>query len=374
MKILSWSYAVSLLLSLWATSAQAMNRVAVDEVLKLNQAALGDEGILAYIKNKNATYDLSADDIVLLKHQGLSSAVLAAMLSSGPASPAPAPIPSPTVATAPVPSTIPTAPTVVPAPVLATSPTTPLPGLNADAAYFYQQLNPYGRWILADDNQWYWQPAVVQANPSWQPYADQGHWVYTDSGWYWASDYSWGWAPFHYGRWRLHPLHGWIWLPDRVWGPAWVSWRTGEDYCGWAPLPPGAYFDPAGVLVFRGRHVAIDFDFGLDWHHFIFCRTRDMGDVHFSPFRREHERRMAFGHTTIINHYTVNRVVVEGHNEVKVINHGIEPGRVATAKGHQIETVRIQELRTPAPNRAHERFDKNHKTLEVYRPHWGDPH
>jgi hypothetical protein len=255
-------------------------------------------------------------------------------------------------------------------PVGAPSPTSLAPTLSPDAAYFYQQLSPYGRWLLADDNQWYWRPTVTTA--TWQPYADQGHWMYTDSGWYWASDYPWGWAAFHYGRWRLHPLHGWIWLPDRVWGPAWVTWRTGGDYCGWAPLPPGAYVDATGVLVFNGRHVSVDFDFGLDWRRFNFCRVRELGDRHFTPFRRDDERRLAFGRTTVINHITANRIMEGGRTEIKIINHGIDPGRVATARGRKIETVTIHDLGAPAPNRAHERFDKDHHTLEVYRPRWGD--
>jgi len=33
--------------------------------------------------------------------------------------------------------------------------------------------------------------------------------------------------------------HGWLWIPGSDWGPAWVSWRSGEGYYGWAPLGPG---------------------------------------------------------------------------------------------------------------------------------------
>jgi hypothetical protein len=126
--------------------------------------------------------------------------------------------------------------------------------------------------------------------------------------------------------------------------------------------------------VFNGRHVAVDFDFGLDWHHFNFCLLRDMGDAHLSSFRRPDERRALFYRTTMSNHYTVSRTVVAGRTEMKVFNHGVEPMRVATAKGHNIETVRIQDLHTPAPNKPHERYDKDHKTIEVYRPHWGEGH
>ena len=71
-------------------------------------------------------------------------------------------------------------------------------------------------------------------------------------GWYWMSDYSWGWAPFHYGRWFHHARFGWCWMPDTVWGPSWVTWRYSDDYCGWAPLPPGAIYR-AGVGFFLQR-------------------------------------------------------------------------------------------------------------------------
>ena len=44
------------------------------------------------------------------------------------------------------------------------------------------------------------------------------------------------------------------------------------------------------------------------------------------------------------------------------------------AKRHPVETVHIEEMHSPAPNRAHEHYDKDRKTLEVYRPHWGENH
>ncbi len=76
----------------------------------------------------------------------------------------------------------------------------------------------------------------------WRPYTN-GRWVYTDAGWTWISDEQFGWATYHYGRWiRLRSV-GWVWVPGEQWAPAWVSWRKGNDYVGWAPLPPEAQFD-----------------------------------------------------------------------------------------------------------------------------------
>jgi len=71
-----------------------------------------------------------------------------------------------------------------------------------------------------------------------RPYGPGGHWVYTDYGWSFESDWSWGWAPFHYGQWYLEPVYGWVWVPGTVWAPAWVTWRYGGGYVGWAPMPP----------------------------------------------------------------------------------------------------------------------------------------
>src|SRR6478752_321952 len=99
---------------------------------------------------------------------------------------------------------------------------------------FHDNLQPYGRWVNHSRYGQVWIPHVS----GFRPYSTGGHWAYTDFGWTWVSDYDWGWAPFHYGRWAYDPVYGWVWIPGYEWGPAWVSWRTGGDYYGWAPLGP----------------------------------------------------------------------------------------------------------------------------------------
>jgi hypothetical protein len=347
------------------SQAQAANMAAVNEVLKLKAAGLSEESMVAFVQSKDINYDLSADDTVWLSKQGVTSTVLNAMLASGKGAPSPA-------VALPVPGNPPAAAAPQPAPGLPPA-VAAQPALSPEAAYFYQELSPYGRWTLAEDGQWYWQPTEVVNNPGWRPYWDRGHWVYTDSGWYWASDYPWGWAGFHYGRWQLHPHHGWIWLPDRVWAPAWVAWRSGGEYCGWAPLPPGAVFDArAGRFSFHGRPVEASFDFGLDWLHFNFSLVREMGEQPRARFRKEQEARAIFHQTTIINTYGVKNVVENNQTRVQVVNRGIDPGRVSNVKGRALETIKIQDLRTPAPKGTHERFDRQAKTLEVYRPRLGE--
>ena len=103
---------------------------------------------------------------------------------------------------------------------------------------FYNELSPYGRWVN-DIN--YGQVWIADA-PGFEPYYDNGHWIYTSYGWTWVSDYPWGWAPFHYGRWTYLPTWGWAWVPGYEWGPAWVGWCQNDGYYGWAPLSPGIGF------------------------------------------------------------------------------------------------------------------------------------
>ncbi len=110
---------------------------------------------------------------------------------------------------------------------------------NRDVDYqtFYDELSPHGRWVDYPGRGYVWIP---DAGPDFRPYSTNGHWVYSENyEWMWVSDYDWGWAPFHYGRWDNDPSYGWYWVPGYEWSPAWVAWRDGGDYYGWAPIRPG---------------------------------------------------------------------------------------------------------------------------------------
>jgi hypothetical protein len=136
--------------------------------------------------------------------------------------------------------------------------------------FFYDNLGDGGNWIEAGDYGYCWQPSVAVSNTSWRPYSD-GYWAYTDVGWTWVSYEDFGWATYHYGRWMRLRGRGWVWVPGREWGPAWVSWRTGGDYVGWAPLPPrraGEYWDESPITA----RVDIDFDIGPAYYNFIDVR------------------------------------------------------------------------------------------------------
>jgi len=100
---------------------------------------------------------------------------------------------------------------------------------------YYDQLDPYGDWYFVADYGWCWSPGYVSAG--WRPYT-VGYWAYSDWGWVWVSEDPWGSWPYHYGRWARDASYGWIWVPGDIWAPAWVSWRYGSGWVGWAPLPP----------------------------------------------------------------------------------------------------------------------------------------
>lgn len=291
------------------------------EVARLAQAGTGEDVMLAYVQNAGAPFALNSDQIVYLRNNGVSSAVLTAMINRDAAlgqgyAAAPAPVAPPPAAPA------------EPPPVYVSSP-------PADVSYFYDDLSPYGSWAQLDGVGWCWQPQVVAASPNWRPYCDSGHWLYTDAGWYWQSDYPWGWAPFHYGRWQLHERCGWVWVPDRVWGPSWVVWRNEADHCGWAPLPPHADFDARLGWRFNGVRVAVDFDFGLRPDHFTFVKFGDFNarDLDHRRLDRPEVTRI-YNHTTIINNYVVQNNTV--------INHGIQVERVAAATHTQLRPVPIR--------------------------------
>ena len=112
---------------------------------------------------------------------------------------------------------------------------------------FQSALAPFGGWDYDASYGYLWTPAASIVGAAFSPYASCGHWMLSEYGWTWASDWSWGWAPFHYGRW-IARAGRWSWVPGTMWGPAWVSWRSGNGYVGWSPLPPrGVHVYGAGV-------------------------------------------------------------------------------------------------------------------------------
>jgi len=125
----------------------------VEDVLKLTHAQISEEIILNYVRNSGTIYNLSPQDIVYLRDQGVSEKVVNAMLDQRTqvqqaAQSAPAPVSgipnAPTVANAP---SVPEASSVAVAPTYITTPATPsassvtvIPYPAATYAYY----GPYG--------------------------------------------------------------------------------------------------------------------------------------------------------------------------------------------------------------------------------------
>ena len=324
---------------------------AASEVVKLATSGVGEDVILAYVQNSQGGFNLSATHVVYLRDLGVSSDLITAMMNrdasvrtqGAPAqAPPPPPVPQPVEA-----------PLTPPADYVNTPPPT-------EVNYFYTDLSPYGSWVVLPNYGWCWQPSAVVINRGWRPYCDGGRWIYSDCGWYWHSDYSWGWAPFHYGRWFLHERCGWVWTPDTVWAPAWVTWRVAGDNCGWAPLPPHAYFDVRSGWRFNGVAVSVGFDFGLHAGAFTFVAVKDFTahDVRHRELPPTQVTKI-YNNTTIINNYTVNKNTI--------VNRGIAVDKVAAATHTQIRTAKVQDVKVTSGHSFAERTFERPGSV-VYRP------
>ena len=191
-------------------------------------------------------------------------------------------------------------------------------GAEADFGEFSAALAPYGRWLEVAGYGTCWSPDVEQ---HWAPYTE-GYWAYTDAGWTWVSREPFGSIVFHYGRW-LMTSEGWCWVPGQDWGPAWVSWRTGDKYVGWAPLPPEVPWNAKRGV---GSWVDVQSDIGPGYYRF--CRVEDFG----SPQMREvvfpvHYNPEVFVTTRNVTHITVREETVfcAGPSYVWITSHCVQP-------------------------------------------------
>ncbi|MBI5518180.1 MAG: hypothetical protein HY909_30700 [Deltaproteobacteria bacterium] len=116
--------------------------------------------------------------------------------------------------------------------------TVTLPGTpgRLDLPALRAALDAYGAWLEDPGYGLYWRPRV-EGSEGFVPYGTHGQWVPTDAGWFWQSTLPYGWVVFHYGRWAQLE-GGWVWIPGSAFAPAWVEWRQGSGWVGWAPLGP----------------------------------------------------------------------------------------------------------------------------------------
>src|SRR5688572_19860553 len=216
------------------------------------------------------------------------------------------------------------------------------PGMEVGISYqtFYDELSPHGRWMDYPEHGYVWLPNL---GSDFQPYRSGGRWVWSDEyEWMWVSDYSWGWAPFHYGRWFYDSFYGWMWVPGYEWSPAWVSWRTGGDYYGWAPLRPG---------------ISLSIGFGNydpPYNYWSFAPRRYINSHRVGSYCLDRSRNVTIiNNTTIINNY--------GSRKNVFISGG--PRR------HDAEryTGRIRSVDFRETNRPGEREFRNNQ-VRLYRP------
>lgn len=211
-----------------------------------------------------------------------------------------------------------------------------------EAEYFYNDLAPYGQWIQVTEYGPCWQPYGYP--PDWRPYT-LGHWEYTDdAGWLWLSDEPFGWCCYHYGRWAFVASFGWCWVPGREWSAAWVEWRYGGGYVGWAPLPPAGFGISIGVQIGEPP----------DWA-FCFVEERYMTDVHIRE-RIEPVTR----NVTLIN-ITKNVTKFEVVNG-RVINRGVDVNVIEKATGIRVARRRLADVADPRS------IGLRENRVNVYRP------
>lgn len=338
---------------------------AMVELTKLAQAGVDEAVMISYITNSTQLFNAGADEIVYLNDLGVSGNVITTMMQHDQAMKqfwAANAQQQPVVAQSAQMTTTASAPAYVEPPqtvAVESAPQQPATVVNNN--YFYDSLSSYGTWIEVEGYGRCWQPTVVVVNRDWRPYCDRGRWVYTDCGWYWLSEYSWGATTFHYGRWFSHPRWGWCWWPDTVWGPSWVTWRSGADYCGWAPLPPHSFYRSGVGFTYYGRSVSAGFDFGLSvgWFTYVpwgrFCDPRPRRHC-ATPTQVTH----IHNNTTIINNY--------GSGNNTVVNNGVPVDSVRKHSNADIKQIRVREDDTLPRKGRGEQLAPDGGTLAVYRP------
>jgi hypothetical protein len=214
-----------------------------------------------------------------------------------------------------------------------------------DTSYIYDYLTPYGMWIYHPPYGYVWLPERVSYG--WRPYTN-GQWVWTDFGWTWVSSYRWGWIPFHYGRWGRDRHLGWFWMPDTIWGPAWVSWRRGDLYIGWAPLPPEARF-VFGVGINSLPYTLMN-------SYWVFVEYPYFLDARLYRYILPIERNI-----TIINYTVVQTNIVVQNN--RIINRGIDVEYIGRAAKQRIYKRELSPLARPGPSRV------SSDRVEIFNPY-----
>jgi len=188
-----------------------------------------------------------------------------------------------------------------------------------EASDFYKPLAAHGKWVQVANHGLCWHPAGVAAG--WRPYCN-GYWEWTDAGWYWVSDEPWAWACYHYGSWVYDSNYGWVWVPGVEWAPAWVNWRMGGDYIGWAPCGPAGYTVEPSFYVF------------VESRHFHDGVRPDTVIVNKPDIVRK---------TTEIKNIRREQRQFDGKSQTVVVNDGPRVDTVEKATGHKYAVIPVRE-------------------------------
>jgi hypothetical protein len=219
---------------------------------------------------------------------------------------------------------------------------------SVDLGFFYDNLASYGNWIQRPSYGWVWTPRAV--DNGWRPYQD-GRWVWTDQGWTWISDEPYGWATYHYGRWYEDPDLGWSWVPGDQWAPAWVDWQAGEDYVGWAPLPPG--YDIGGGYGYGSS------GYRLAPESYVFVQERYFLAPRITSYVLPRQQVVTiFGRTRNYTSYRVSNNLV--------YNQGIPVDRIQRVVGRAVPRYQVADLGATEARQRTARISGNR--VEIFRP------
>jgi len=222
-------------------------------------------------------------------------------------------------------------------------------GVSSDVG-FYDDLARYGAWENVAPYGECWVPLDVPAG--WRPYT-VGYWEYTDYGWMWISQDPWGGVPYHYGRWAEDDAYGWVWVPDNdeVWAPAWVAWRYGDSYVGWAPLHPDVGWQSGIGLSMSGTEL----DGRVTPTSWCFTPARDFGTTKVRTSVLPPSRNM----TLISATQNVTRYEVINSRPAE---RGLNPEILERDTGRKFLRYRIADSGSPSPREA-----VHGQTIDVYR-------
>lgn len=196
---------------------------------------------------------------------------------------------------------------------------------------FYRQLDNDGDWIETDRYGYVWRPTVALHQAGWRPYAD-GYWASTEDGWMWVSNERFGWATYHYGRWAQLSGLGWVWVPGDEWAPAWVSWRHGDVYVGWAPLPPAARFNHG-----TGFSANVESEFGIGPASYVFVETVNFcAPLVRDVFIAQTQNIAIINQTTNVTNIT--------YNNKTIINRGPRVDLVAARARQPVKHLKIEKI------------------------------